>query len=275
MVYQTPTRPALTRRAATYRPLTARALRMPGPQEGRGAARLARPGAGRASLPAPARRGDRGALARDGASSQHVDPTASAAVFEELARPSQAHESFGAGRRRIRAGGARARARRRSGGRDHRPPVQSVIETRPFEFLRRTPAEQIVTFLRNEAPQTVALVVANLHSTLAAQVLVHLSGGEQAEIALRIARMGETSPDVVRQVENVMRQKLASVVQQDSRDGRRRQVARRDPQPGRPHDRAQRARVADRAPTRSSATRSGACCSCSRTSPSSTTARSS
>ncbi len=93
--------------------------------------------------------------------------------------------------------------------------LSSVIEMRPFEFLRRTPPEQIVAFLRNEAPQTIALVVANLHTTLAAQVLAHLPEAEQAEIALRIARMGETSPDVVKQVEDVMRPKLATVVQQE------------------------------------------------------------
>jgi flagellar motor switch protein FliG len=93
--------------------------------------------------------------------------------------------------------------------------LSSVIEMRPFEFLRRTPAEQLVTFLRNESPQTVALVVANLHTTLASQVLSHLPSSEQAEIAIRIARMGETSPDVVKQVEAVMRKKLDSVVQQE------------------------------------------------------------
>ena len=93
--------------------------------------------------------------------------------------------------------------------------LSSVIEMRPFEFLRRTPAEQLVTFLRNESPQTVALVVANLHTTLASQVLANLPGTEQAEIAVRIARMSETSPDVVKQVESVMKKKLDSVVQQE------------------------------------------------------------
>ena len=86
---------------------------------------------------------------------------------------------------------------------------------RPFEFLRRTAPEQIVAFLRNEAPQTVALVVANLHTTLAAQVLSNHPEEEQAEIAMRIAKMGETSPDVVKQVEEVMRAKLATVVQNE------------------------------------------------------------
>ena len=93
--------------------------------------------------------------------------------------------------------------------------LSTVIERRPFEFLRRTPAEQIVTFLRDESPQTIALVVANLHTTLAAQVLSCLPEEQQADIALRIARMGETPPDVVREIENVMRRKLETVVQQD------------------------------------------------------------
>ena len=93
--------------------------------------------------------------------------------------------------------------------------LSSVIEKRPFEFLRRTPAEQIATFLRSESPQMTALVVANLHTTLAAAVLCSLPEADQPDIALRIARMSETSPQVVRQVESVMRQKLATVVEQE------------------------------------------------------------
>ena len=46
--------------------------------------------------------------------------------------------------------------------------LAATIERRPFEFLRRTPPEQIHVFLRNESPQTIALVVANLHTALAA-----------------------------------------------------------------------------------------------------------
>src|SRR3954447_4428053 len=49
--------------------------------------------------------------------------------------------------------------------------LAATIERRPFEFLRRTPPEQIHVFLRSESPQTIALVIANLHTTLAAQVL--------------------------------------------------------------------------------------------------------
>jgi flagellar motor switch protein FliG len=143
-----------------------------------------------------------------------VDPRTTEAVFDEIAATVEAYDS-------LLSGGvdyAREVLERALGperaleiiGR-----LSSVIEMRPFEFLRRTPAEQLVTFLRNESPQTVALVIANLHTTLASQVLANLPVAEQAEIAVRIARMGETSPDVVKQVESVMKKKLDSVVQQE------------------------------------------------------------
>jgi flagellar motor switch protein FliG len=93
--------------------------------------------------------------------------------------------------------------------------LAATIERRPFEFLRRTPPEQIHVFLRNESPQTIALVVANLHTTLAAQVLSLMPPDEQAEVARRIALMGETRPEVVSQIESVMRQKLSSVIAQE------------------------------------------------------------
>jgi flagellar motor switch protein FliG len=93
--------------------------------------------------------------------------------------------------------------------------LSAVIEMRPFEFLRRTPPEQICAFLRSEAPQTMALTIANLHTTLAAEVLAQLSPETQAEVALRIATMNETSPDVIKEVESVMRKKLANVISQE------------------------------------------------------------
>src|SRR4051812_27417587 len=93
--------------------------------------------------------------------------------------------------------------------------LSAVIEARPFEFLRRTPPEQIVAFLRNEAPQTMALTIANLHTQLAAEVLAQLPPETQSEVALRIATMNETSPDVIKEVEAVMRQKLANVISQE------------------------------------------------------------
>jgi flagellar motor switch protein FliG len=93
--------------------------------------------------------------------------------------------------------------------------LSAAIERRPFEFLRRTPPEQIHAFIRNEAPQTVALVIANLDTDLAANVLALLEHEEQAEVAMRIGTMKETSPEVIEAVESVMRQRLSNVVSQD------------------------------------------------------------
>jgi flagellar motor switch protein FliG len=145
---------------------------------------------------------------------QRVDPATTGSVLEEFAATIEAFDSLMSGgvdyaREVLERALGPERALEIIGRLSH------VIEMRPFEFLRKTPPEQLVTFLRNESPQTVALVVANLHTALASQVLSHLPAAEQAEIALRIARMGETSPDVVKQVERVMKNKLDSVVQQE------------------------------------------------------------
>lgn len=153
-------------------------------------------------------------LSLEMAKMQHVEPTMTTKIMEELAATVQAYDSIAAG------GVDYAReVLERAIGADRAAEIigrlSSVIEMRPFEFLRRTAPEQIVAFLRNEAPQTIALVVANLHTTLAAQVLANLPEEEQAEIALRIAKMGETSPEVVKQVEDVMRAKLATIVQNE------------------------------------------------------------
>ena len=125
--------------------------------------------------------------------------------------------------------------------------LSATIERRPFEFLRRSPPEQIFAFLRNEAPQTIAVVIANLHTALAAEVLSQLPPEQQAEVALRIGTMTEISPDVTRDVEAVLRQKLSNVDHPGVLRGGRRRVAGRHPQQLRPPDRAQRARLAGRA----------------------------
>jgi flagellar motor switch protein FliG len=153
-------------------------------------------------------------LSLDMAKQGQIRPDVTAYVFEELAAVVQAYDSLATG------GVEYARdVLERSLGSERAAEIigrlSTVIEMRPFEFLRRTPPDHIVTFLRAEAPQTIALVVANLHTTLAAQVLSCLPEEQQAEIAMRIARMGETPPDVVREIEAVIRRKLENVVQQE------------------------------------------------------------
>jgi flagellar motor switch protein FliG len=154
------------------------------------------------------------ALSLEMANLQWLEPSVVESVMEEMAATVEAHDSLSAGgvdyaREVLERALGKERAAELIGR------LSSVIEKRPFEFLRRTPPDQIATFLRNESPQAIALVVANLHTTLAAQVLSSLDDSVQPDIAVRIARMSETSPEVLRQVEGVMRSKLASVVTQE------------------------------------------------------------
>jgi flagellar motor switch protein FliG len=93
--------------------------------------------------------------------------------------------------------------------------LSAIIEVRPFEFLRRTPPEQIQAFLAGESTQTLALVLANMHTTIGAQVLAQLPAETQAEVAMKIAEMSETNPDVIKDVEAVMRNKLSLVKSED------------------------------------------------------------
>ena len=92
--------------------------------------------------------------------------------------------------------------------------LATMIEMTPFEFLRGTPPDQILAFLRGEHPQTVALVLANLPTAgNAAKVMQLMSAEEQADVAVRIAVMNKTSPEIVKDVANVVREKLQMVFQ--------------------------------------------------------------
>jgi flagellar motor switch protein FliG len=84
----------------------------------------------------------------------------------------------------------------------------------PFEFLRRADTRQVLTYLQDEHPQTIALVLAHMHPDAAAMVLSSLPEDSQRDVALRIAKMDRTSPEVIEQVETILERKLSTVIQQ-------------------------------------------------------------
>ena len=93
--------------------------------------------------------------------------------------------------------------------------LSSAIHVTPFEFLRRTEASQILNVIANEHPQTIALILAYLPSETAAQVVSSLADDVQADVAMRIALMDRTAPEVIREIERVLERKLSSVITQD------------------------------------------------------------
>ncbi len=85
----------------------------------------------------------------------------------------------------------------------------------PFDFVRMADPVQLVGFIQDERPQTIALVLAHLHPTLTANILARLDRDLQAEVALRIATMERTTPEAIDQVEQTLKKRLSSVLNQD------------------------------------------------------------
>jgi len=93
--------------------------------------------------------------------------------------------------------------------------LTASLQVRPFDFIRRTEVSQIFNFIQDEHPQTIALILSYLSSNQAAEVVKMLPVEEQAEVAKRIATMDRTSPDVIRDVERLLENKLSSLVNQE------------------------------------------------------------
>lgn len=93
--------------------------------------------------------------------------------------------------------------------------LTASLQVRPFEFVRKTDASQLLNFIQDEHPQTIALILSYLSSNQASAIIAALAPDKQTDVAKRIAQMDRTSPDVIKEVEKVLEQKLASLVNQD------------------------------------------------------------
>lgn len=93
--------------------------------------------------------------------------------------------------------------------------LTSSLQVRPFDFARRADPGQILNFIQNEHPQTIALILSYLDAEQAGMILSSLPQEMQADIAKRIAMMDSTSPEVISEIEAVLERKLSSTVTQD------------------------------------------------------------
>ncbi len=93
--------------------------------------------------------------------------------------------------------------------------LTASLQVRPFEFIRKTDASQLLNFIQDEHPQTIALILSYLSPKQAAAIVSAIPPNKQADVAKRIAQMDRTSPDVVQEVEKILERKLASLVNQD------------------------------------------------------------
>lgn len=93
--------------------------------------------------------------------------------------------------------------------------LTASLQVRPFEFVRKTEPSQLLNFIQDEHPQTIAMILSYLSAGQAAMIIGALPPEKQADVAKRIALMDRTSPDVIKEVERVLERKLSSLVNQD------------------------------------------------------------
>ena len=93
--------------------------------------------------------------------------------------------------------------------------LTASLQVRPFEFVRKTEPSQLLNFIQDEHPQTIAMILSYLSAGQAAMIIGALPPEKQADVAKRIALMDRTSPDVIKEVERVLERKLSSLVNLD------------------------------------------------------------
>ena len=89
--------------------------------------------------------------------------------------------------------------------------LSSSLQTRPFDFIRKADSTQILNVIHNEHPQVIALVLSYVEPRQSAEIIASLPAGRQTEIISRIAKMGSTSPDYVKEAERILERKVTSM----------------------------------------------------------------
>ncbi|MDN5346745.1 MAG: flagellar motor switch protein FliG [Clostridia bacterium] len=148
------------------------------------------------------------------ANTSKVDPEVKQAVVEEFLQLSEAQQYLLQGGLKY----AREILERAVGPAKAAEIIKKLMATskiRPFNMIRKADPKQIVNFIYNEHPQTIALILAYLEPEQAAVVLGALPGELQSNVAKRIALMERASPETVRELEAILEQRLSSVVDQD------------------------------------------------------------
>ena len=89
--------------------------------------------------------------------------------------------------------------------------LSSSLQVRPFDFIRKADSTQILNVINNEHPQTIALVLSYMDPKQSAQILAEFEPQMQTDIVRRVANMGSTSPEFVKETERILERKITSM----------------------------------------------------------------
>lgn len=92
--------------------------------------------------------------------------------------------------------------------------LQQTVEGLPFGFLKPVDPQNLLTFINDEHPQTIALILSHLSASYGAQIIAGLPPDRQLQVIRRIAHMGQTSPEILKQVEQGLENRMSAVVNQ-------------------------------------------------------------
>ncbi|MHC4976278.1 MAG: flagellar motor switch protein FliG, partial [Planctomycetota bacterium] len=94
--------------------------------------------------------------------------------------------------------------------------IQTQVQKTPFAFLQKAESENLLTFIQDEHPQTIALILCHMPHYKSSEILVGLPGQKQVEVIKRIANMEQTNPEVIREVEKGLESRLANMLMQST-----------------------------------------------------------
>jgi flagellar motor switch protein FliG len=92
--------------------------------------------------------------------------------------------------------------------------IEHQVYRQPFSFLAKTDVENLTTFIQDEHPQTIALVLSHLPASKGSEVLANLPSSKQLEVVTRVANMDNTNPEIVKEVEKGLELRLSGMMQQ-------------------------------------------------------------
>jgi len=92
--------------------------------------------------------------------------------------------------------------------------ISQQVRKTPFSFLQKAETQNLLTFIQDEHPQTIALIVSHMSYYKAAEILAGLPGPKQIEVVKRVANMEQTNPEVIAEVERGLEARLSNLLGQ-------------------------------------------------------------
>ncbi len=90
--------------------------------------------------------------------------------------------------------------------------IQTEVQHAPFAFLQKAESDNLLTFIQDEHPQTIALIISHLTHHKASEVLAGLPDEKQVEVVRRVANMEQTNPEIVKEVEAGLATRLSNML---------------------------------------------------------------